>query len=319
MRKSKWIARVLAIALTINTTGGYVPPAQSVQAGEIPELPGGGRNAENDSGYIFLDPAGGAVSPQEIYAEAGEVYGTLPTPVRVGYDFTGWFTEENGGIRVDETSLAGDSAVLYAHWEPLSVRVDLYAGGGKLDKTEIQVTFGKTYEGLPTPQKAGYQFDGWYTAYDGGEKVEPSDLVTITSAVPLYAHWKGASVTVTFRADGAEAEIPAETMEYGMAYGTLPQVDREGYVFAGWYDSPQGGWRVTETTPVLSQEAHTLYAQWSEEETKVSLDACGGTCGVTEITVYNGLALGTLPTPTKAGHIFLGWYTKNGEEENNII
>ncbi len=124
---------------------------------------------------------------REITVEDGEPYGTLPTPVRNGYDFLGWYTQEEGGLRVDETSAAGTAAVLYAHYEPLTVRLDLYAVGGGLDVTEIQVMFGKTYEKLPTPVKAGFLFDGWYTAYDGGEKVNKTDIVTATSAMPLYA------------------------------------------------------------------------------------------------------------------------------------
>lgn len=285
MRKSKLVARILTAAIIINTTAGAATPEQKAWAGQTTAT-GDAVAGTTAVKQVSLNPAGGTVPIQEITVEPGKPYGTLPTPVREGYDFVGWYAQENGGTRLDETSLSGATTVLYAHWQPLCVRVDLYAVGGKLDVDSIQVTYGETYGALPTPQKAGFSFDGWYTAYDGGEKVNKTDTVTITSAVPLYAHWKGGDVTVSFHAEGVEGEIPARTVQYGMAYGTLPEVGREGYLFAGWYDSAQGGRRVRETTPVTSQGAHTLHAQWSEDEAKITLDADGGECSPVETTVY---------------------------------
>ncbi len=313
MRKSKWIARMLAIALTINTAGGYVPPTQSAQAAESSVT---AQEKTQKGNKISLNPTGGGfASEPELFVEPGKSYGTLPTPVRVGYDFLGWFTEENGGVRVDETTVAA-FPTLYAHWRPLSIRVDLYANGGELNETEILVNFGEPYNTLPTPKKAGYQFLGWFTAYDGGEKVNPSDLVTVTSAVPLYAHWGGVEVSVSFQAEGAG--IPAKIVEYGMAYGTLPEVQKEGYLFDGWYTSAQGGEKVSETTPVKMQTAHTLYAQWTEVEAKATLETEGGECDISEIPVYPGTLIGTLPTPERTGYLFLGWFAKNGEKEIQV-
>lgn len=321
MKRCKWIARLLVATLTVNTATGYIPPAQIVQAGQnMPETNGSVNSAARAASKtahslwrVTLEPSGGSVSPEEIPAQIGQPYGTLPTPIREGYNFLGWHTSESGGTRVDETTPAGSETILHARWEPLSVRVDLYPVGGNLDTNEIQVTFGQPYGELPTPTKAGFQFSGWYTAYDGGEKVEPSDLVNITSAIPLYAHWEGKDVTISFQAEGTDTEIPSRTAEYGKAYGSLPEITRDGYLFAGWFDSPQGGRKITETTPVLTSQAHTLYAQWSEIEISVTLDTDGAQCETDEITVYPGFPLGTLPTPRKTGYLFIGWFTEREE------
>ena len=326
MKRCKWIARLLVATLTVNTATGYIPPAQIVQAGQnMPETNGSVNSAARAASKtahslwrVTLEPSGGSVSPEEIPAQIGQPYGTLPTPIREGYNFLGWHTSESGGTRVDETTPAGSETILHARWEPLSVRVDLYPVGGNLDTNEIQVTFGQPYGELPTPTKAGFQFSGWYTAYDGGEKVESSDLVNITSAIPLYAHWEGKDVTISFQAEGTDTEIPARTAEYGKAYGSLPEITRDGYLFAGWFDSPQGGRKITETTPVLTSQAHTLYAQWSEIEISVTLDTDGAECETDEITVYPGFPLGTLPTPRKTGYLFRGWYAKDGEKETPV-
>ena len=48
----------------------------------------------------------------------------------------------------------------------------------------------------------------------------------------------------------------------------------------------------------------------------VTFDARGGTTDINDTLVVNGKAYGYLPTPTKEGKTFLGWYTSpSGEQE----
>lgn len=48
----------------------------------------------------------------------GDYYGTLPTPLREGYTFDGWFTASGGGQQVSEGDkvTASGNQTLYAHW-----------------------------------------------------------------------------------------------------------------------------------------------------------------------------------------------------------
>lgn len=48
---------------------------------------------------------------------------------------------------------------------------------------------GSAYGTLPTINRDGYSFDGWYTSATGGTKVTSSTKVTATSDHTLYAHW----------------------------------------------------------------------------------------------------------------------------------
>ena len=45
------------------------------------------------------------------------------------------------------------------------------------------------YGSLPKPTRADYRFDGWFTAIDGGEKVEETTIMSSRAAHTLYAHW----------------------------------------------------------------------------------------------------------------------------------
>mgnify|MGYP004630937487 CR=1 FL=1 len=46
-------------------------------------------------------------------------YGELPTPTRQGYNFIGWFTQENEGTKIENTTIVDitEDHTIYAHWE----------------------------------------------------------------------------------------------------------------------------------------------------------------------------------------------------------
>ena len=48
----------------------------------------------------------------------GGTYGKLPDLKYDGYVFDGWYTEENGGIKIEENTpvTLNDNQTLYAHW-----------------------------------------------------------------------------------------------------------------------------------------------------------------------------------------------------------
>lgn len=60
--------------------------------------------------------------------------------------------------------------------------------------------------------------------------------------------------------------------------------------------------RLYEGTFTVSEKGSTTY--------KVTFNANGGTVSTTSKTVTKGSTYGTLPTPTRAGYDFVGWYTK---------
>ena len=66
---------------------------------------------------VTLNPNGGSVSPTSIAVKGGASYGTLPAPVRDGYDFDGWHTLPSGGTPVAAADKPAHSLTLYAHWK----------------------------------------------------------------------------------------------------------------------------------------------------------------------------------------------------------
>ena len=87
---------------------------------------------------------------------------------------------------------------------------------------------------------------------------------------------------------------------------TIPTPEKEGSTFVGWYDNNSGTGTALKTLPAYYDG--TVYAIWkTNEPTDVTWELNGGTVSVTLPTKIEGSAY-TLPTPTKTGYVFLGWY-----------
>lgn len=113
------------------------------------------------------------------------------------------------------------------------------------------------------------------------------------------------NITVSFDANGGAVSPASKTVTYGKTYGTLPTPVRDEYVFYGWtYD----GAHILEDSIVATATNHTLTAAWTPLTQTVTFDANGGTVSPTSKTVTYGKAYGTLPTPTRTGYTFDGWW-----------
>ena len=146
-----------------------------------------------DEVTITFDPNGGTLNAgdETKAVQHNGIYGEMPTPIRSGYHFDGWYTEKDGGTKVDaNTSVATKEAhTLYARWSEAKFNITLDPNGGTLANTTYEVTYNSPYGELPTPNRAGYDFDGWFTEKDDGTKVEASTVVTAAEPHTLYAHW----------------------------------------------------------------------------------------------------------------------------------
>lgn len=142
--------------------------------------------------------------------------------------------------------------------------------GGRVSQASKVVTIGKTYGTLPTPNRTGYSFDGWYTKEIGGTKVTETTYVGTNPPATLYAHWTAKKYLVTLNANGGkintasgQVSTKTDTVTYGSKYYSLPYPTRKGYNFDGWYTDQTNGTKVTSDTTVTTTQTHILYAHWS--------------------------------------------------------
>ena len=260
---------------------------------------------------VNFDAKGGTTTTISKTVTYDSTYGELPTPTRSGYAFIGWYTAESGGTMIEESTRVSitSAQTLYAQWIAKTYTVTFNANGGATSTTSKEVTYDLTYGDMPTPTRTGYTFAGWYTAVSGGTKVDAPTQVSIASDHTLYARWTAKTYTVTFDANGGETPTQSKSVSYDATYGDLPTPTRTGYTFDGWYTAVSGGTKIEQSTKVSITSAQTLYARWTAKTYTVTFDANGGATSTPSKTVTYASTYGDLPTPTRTGYTFNGWYT----------
>lgn len=147
-----------------------------------------------------------------------------------------------------------------------------------------------------------------------------SEEDTADAAMSYYSYGSGTTTTTTeptvtyvsilFNPNCGSVSPSSEYVEAN-SYIQLPQPVRDGYNFLGWFTAQTGGTRVGgEYDPFCSAYSVTLYAHWEEELSYVTInfDGNGGTVDVITQSARKNSTV-PLPTPTRSGYDFIGWYT----------
>ena len=209
---------------------------------------------------ITLNGNGATLDSTSVTATYGQAY-TLPTPTRVGYVFNGWF--DANGTQVTSGTWTGLADItLTASWTPNNYTITLDGNGVTLDSTTITVTYDQAFT-LPTPAITGYTLVGWFDA-DGIQVT--SGTWTYTSDISLTASWVITANTITLDGNGFTLDETTVTATYGESY-TLPELERTGYVFNGWFDAD--GNQVTGGI-WYNEEDITLTASWTANSYDIS-------------------------------------------------
>jgi len=240
---------------------------------------------------------------------------------KTGYTFAGWNTKADGSgtSYADKASVknlaASGTVTLYARWTANKYTVKFDGNGAdELSKTSMEVTYNSVYGEFPEPKREGYNFIGWYTQPEGGTAISSDTKVTITSTQTLYAQWSVNKFLITFNATGGTSESAQKLVTYDKAYGVLPTAERTGYTFKGWYLDEACTQQITSDTIVALTANQSVYAKWELRRYVITFDATGGTAETGSKQVTYGKAYGVLPSATKDGDEFIGWFTEDGIE-----
>ena len=223
---------------------------------------------------------GGTVSTSSKTLQYGDAFGTLPTPKRDGHRFLGWYTSATGGTKVSEaTKIGAENTTIYAHWEAYTLSINYHGDG------------------------AEYLHD-----FDFDENKELG-LVNVT----------GKDI------------VKVQTVRYGSKLSDNGVLDggrfkKTGYTAENLVMLLKGGTSISTQVPYTAVELATkvgkqdafktgnvsidIYPKWVVNKYVLSFDPNGGTVNPTSKTVSYGSPYGDLPTPTKSGNTFLGWFTE---------
>lgn len=126
-------------------------------------------------------------------------------------------------------------------------------------------------------------------------------------------------VDYTYSANNGSGTAPnGGSVQGGLTFNTAANpFTRSGYTFSGWNTAANGsGTALTansSNTMPISGSAIVLYAQWVANQytvTYVYNSATGDTSTVTSSYTTGGTQI-TLPTPTRSGYTFGGWYAES--------
>ena len=213
---------------------------------------------------VTFNTVGGTLPITEKYYDVGDEYGELPTPIKLGYEFLGWYLEDTYENQVTSSSeISGTSNItLYAKWNMNGIMVLLNSNGGTSSGTESIMAINNSShivpEDITLPSKeytvTGFgldasrksdgasvsdtsditltaTFNGYYTAATGGEKVlKPSTVAKYVSEnVNGYLE------------NGKWVRNQGTTLyaQYSMSAVSLPTITKTGYT-CGWTTSSSG-------------------------------------------------------------------------------
>jgi len=187
---------------------------------------------------VTFDANGGTVAYDVDTTGDGWRLASLPTPVREGYTFVGWFKNRTDGEEVTTNTAFSADATIYARWTLSIYTITFNANGGTVTPGAGMTGEGWTLAFLPTPTRKDYAFDGWFTAAANVEVttryVFGENTVVYAKWTPLYAVTFDAGQNGTLRAtvDG-NAITTGALVRHGknILFTVYPTV---GYSVSGW-------------------------------------------------------------------------------------
>ena len=295
--------------------------------------------------------------------DGGSLVSALPQVQRDGYLFAGWSYDKDGKSPIVATDFVSANTEVYAQWTKQKPVVDakqfnvtvstnggtIADGDHKGEAGDIQVSAAQDsvlVNALPQVQRDGYLFAGWSYDKDGKSPIVATDFVSANTEV--YAQWtkqkpvvdaKQFNVTVSTNggtiADGdhkGEAgDIQVSAAQDSVLVNALPQVQRDGYLFAGWSYDKDGKSPIVATDFVSANTE--VYAQWTKQKPvvdakqfNVTVSTNGGTiadgdhkgeAGDIQVSAaQDSVLVNALPTVTREGYTFAGWsYDKDGNSK----
>lgn len=231
----------------------------------------------------------------------------LPIPTKEGYDFLGWFDNENftGDAKEEITPELTGELSYYAKWGK-KYKLDLQTNGGDITViVPTTHTHGLDLE-LPEPTKKGYVFAGWYD----NDKLSGNPMSIVSKDceedLTLYAKWLK-KYRVILSLEGGDLDKDLRISEYiEESIVNLPTPTKENCVFDGWYSEPDYSGQQVEMISSATTDI-ILYAKWCGIYTINYVLNNGRFEGEYPTTYVEGKEL-VLPTPVGLSVYFGGWH-----------
>ena len=237
---------------------------------------------KNGEVTVTFDANGGQCDTTSLDITSGETVSALPTPIREGFDFLGWF-DENGGELTAETAVTADITVT-AKWTSES-------SGGETDPTAaFSLSSDVNYPPKYHIANTSYKLYGTITSLCGNMTTVKGGIFD-TDGKMVYGTTVSVNAT-TFNISQIDNYIAFRNLGVGKYYYRITATND-----CGTYDVINYFFNAVTEVP-------TFFT--------VTFDANGGQCDTTSLEIISGETVSALPTPVREGFDFLGWFDENG-------
>ncbi|WP_303871687.1 InlB B-repeat-containing protein [Acetobacterium wieringae] len=273
-----------------------------------------------DEAAIEFVTNNGTDVPKMVGATDREILDTsMPITVRDGYTFNGWFASAD--FSGDVVTALPDkypmgTTIYYAKWTADPAFIEFVTNGG----SDVATMTGVTDQAIapttmPATSRVGYTFSGWFAEAD----FSGTEVTALTGKYPIgtttyHAKWTPNPAAIEFIVNGGSAVTNMTGVtDQVIADTTMPTTTRAGYTFSGWYQEPDfSGTKVTALPGQYPIGMTTYYAKWTPDPAHIEFNVNGGS----DVTTMTGvtdqvIAPTTMPTTSRAGYIFSGWYRES--------
>lgn len=302
---------------------------------------------------ITLNPNGGILQGSNtITVMLGETFKINTKATKEGHTLEGWYDNNN----VKYITASGESArpwditsdiTLFAHWivEKYEIQINdngsiTWLGPNGLSKERCMIEYGTIinnykliteFKNSEQGFKEGKIFDRF--EYEGSIfdwQVVP-DIGEDGALITIFPIWILEEHTIYFHTQ-CDVIINPVIAQYGIDI-VLPNVERAGYIFNGWYlnvnDEQNIAWtKMPDLTPSSQNNGSIiLYAKWTPITYYIYYEPNGGSGSMNYSThTYDVMQKLSSNKFSRTGHVFLGWATSpngsvvyaNGENVLNL-
>ncbi|MCQ4086847.1 InlB B-repeat-containing protein [Saccharibacillus sp. JS10] len=252
--------------------------------------------------HVQFDSQGGS-AVSDLPVKHGLSIDEPTSPTRIGYIFTGWYTDTDHTQLFDfATSIVGDTQ-LYAGWKANVHNISFDSNGGSA-VADLAVDFDSKIQEPAAPTRVGHDFTGWYSDEDLKQSFDFTTQ-TVSGDATLYAGWSLQKYTVNF--DVYEgADVPDQLISYGDLIQAPANPEQPGYTFINWYEDADYT-QIFDFQKII-ENSTTIYAGWKINGYTAVFDSNGGS-EVNSQPLNFGSLLTEPQAPVRDGHTFIGWFT----------
>lgn len=227
---------------------------------------------------INFNANGGNVEPGSKNVKYGDCVGDLPTPSRIGYDFLGWNTQQNGqgeSVAPEFIYNFDTDMTIYAQWKVHTYSISYFLDGGTIaagNPTKYNIE--TSHIDFINPIKVGYTFVGWYhgnTLINAIQKGMYGDL-------ELVAKWQENHYKITINAGEGSYDGPNPIDVTFNASFQIKPATRVGYVFEGWFDKDNNRYTTEDGQGIKLWDVASdmvLFAKWAVKTYKIQIRTDG--------------------------------------------